>query len=349
MAESDETVQKASQEALNFCKNIKNEDIESCLFKDELVNVSDDGKTLGELIINVQKVLHSGEVALLVHASSQGKVDDFPTGTTLTAYVRHDLSLIEQHHQEFVKVPEHELEKITTMKVDYEENILTVNMQITQGAETKTNSYSYPLDDVEGLITEGSNLILQRLLAKMEVQEFNDLVFLNIDPESGKIFPGTYKSLPERMQSVDKKQISVLGIERTVLSANELPCTWQSFFMDDGHLTMRVQIGSPHVVTVETVPQRIDRDDYEQKPIFVKKPLNWEEDAELKSIFLERKEALKADHFTYLREHPDAQALLADFMQFVLLRKPNDIIEFAGEFFSSFSASLPETSSYKHS
>lgn len=349
MGENDENVQKASQDALNFCKNINKEDIESCLFKDELVNVSNDDKTLGELTINVEKVLHSGEVVLLVHAFSQGKIDDVSAGTSLTAYVRHDLSLIEQHHQEFVKVPDHELEKITTMKANYEENVLTVNTQITQGSETKSHSYSYPLNDVEGLITEGSNLILQRLLAKMEVQEFNDLVFLNIDPESGKLFPGTYKSLPERMQNVDKKEISVLGIERTVLSANELPGTWQSFFMDDGHLTMRVQVGSPHVVTVETVPQRIDRDDYEQKPIFVKKPLNWEEDAELKSIFLERKEALKADHFTYLREHPDAQALLADFMQFVLLRKPDDIIKFAGEFFSSFSASLPETSSYKHS
>lgn len=347
MAEEPESIPTASKEALEFCKNIRSSDIDACLFKDELVNVGEDGKTLGELTISIEKTVYAGEIVLLIHASSQGKVEDVPTGTSLTAYVRPNLSVIEQHHQEYIKVPNHELEKTTSMK--REQDSFNVKRQVTQGTETRSYSHSYSLNEVEGLVTEASNLLLQRLLAKMEVQDFEDLTFLTIDSESGKLFPSRYKSLPERTQKVGAKEISVLGIERTVSSASDLPCTWQSFFMDDGHLTMRVQVGSPFVVTVEIIPHRIEKEEYEEKPIFGKKPLNWEEDAELHSVFLERKEALKADHFTYLRQHPDAQALLADFMQFVLLHKPDDVVKFAGSYFTSFSAVLPESSSYKHS
>ena len=35
-----------------------------------------------------------------------------------------------------------------------------------------------------------------------------------------------------------------------------------------------------------------------------------------------------------MRNHPELKALLADFTQFLLLRKPDDVVEFAAEFFS---------------
>nr|XP_039255258.1 ciliogenesis-associated TTC17-interacting protein-like [Styela clava] len=339
----------ASSEALEFIKNIQKDDIETCLFKDELVTVSEDNKTLGELTISIEKVAYAGDVVLLIHVNSHGKVDDTPTGTTITAYVRSDLTVIEQHHQEYVKVPNHELEKNTVMKRNNETNTFQVERQVTQGNQTRSESHEFPINDIEGLVTEGSNLLLQRLLAKSELQDYENLVFITIDPDSGKIFPSTYKALQERTQKVGKKEITAKGIERNLQSASDLPSTWQSFYMDDGHLTMRIQVGSPSVSMIEIVPQKIEKEEHEEKPIFTKKPLNWEEDEELHSMFLERKETLKAGHFTYLREHPDAQALLSDFFQFVLLRKPDDVVKFAGDYFSSFSAVLPESSSYLHS
>ena len=57
-------------------------------------------------------------------------------------------------------------------------------------------------------------------------------------------------------------------------------------------------------------------------------------------------EELKGDHAMYMRRHPELRALLADFMQFLLLRKPDDVIAFSAEYFASFSPSMPSPSPY---
>ena len=46
---------------------------------------------------------------------------------------------------------------------------------------------------------------------------------------------------------------------------------------------------------------------------------------------------LADDHATYMRKHPELKALVADFLQFVLLRKPDNVCDFASDFFSAFS------------
>lgn len=119
-------------------------------------------------------------------------------------------------------------------------------------------------------------------------------------------------------------------------------------------------------------------------------PLDWEEDMQTQSEFLDKKvhhiycfytyrkysfllkmgfyplnrtevyillwqEELKADHASYLKEHPEVRALLSDFMQFLLLRKPDDVFQSAREYFGPFASSHPPESnvtvesSWKHS
>ena len=47
-----------------------------------------------------------------------------------------------------------------------------------------------------------------------------------------------------------------------------------------------------------------------------------------------------------MRHHPELRALLADFLQFLLLRKPEDVIEFAADYFAAFSTKIPDPSPY---
>jgi len=49
-------------------------------------------------------------------------------------------------------------------------------------------------------------------------------------------------------------------------------------------------------------------------------------------------------HNVYMRQHPELKALLADLVQFLLLRKPHDVVEFAADYFSSFATKMPGTS-----
>ena len=49
------------------------------------------------------------------------------------------------------------------------------------------------------------------------------------------------------------------------------------------------------------------------------------------------KEELISNHRTYISHKPEMRALLEDFCQFVLLRKPDDVCSFASNYFGSFS------------
>lgn len=46
-------------------------------------------------------------------------------------------------------------------------------------------------------------------------------------------------------------------------------------------------------------------------------------------LFSLTQEELKADYSSYIRQHPEIKALLGDFLQFLLLRKPQDVFSFA--------------------
>jgi len=337
-----------SPAAQQFLSSIDEEELHLCMFTDDLVTISDDGNTTGEFSANVEKVIKGGDDLILVQASSHGKVDGTPMGTTITAYLRYnDLSLVKQEHFEYVKVVGHELEKRTEMTVDQDTGDLTLQRQVIMGDEIQKAEYSFPKEEIHGFVTEGTNVVLQRLMVRTGIHE--DLAFVTIDSESGKLVQTVYKTLPERHQTVNDQELLVTGLERSVLSVADLPYTWQSFFMPDGHLTMRVQVGSPAIVTLEKVPRLIEREEVEEKPTFEKKSLNWEEDMELNSIFKQNKEKLAAGHDTYLRRHPEAQALLADFFKDVLLRKPDDVTQFAANYFGNFSVNHPPAPSYAHS
>ena len=50
-------------------------------------------------------------------------------------------------------------------------------------------------------------------------------------------------------------------------------------------------------------------------PDFGKGKLHWEDDIEMLSHFLDRKEELKEDHVNYMKRHPELKAILGDFLQ----------------------------------
>ena len=50
-------------------------------------------------------------------------------------------------------------------------------------------------------------------------------------------------------------------------------------------------------------------------PDFGKGVLHWEDDIEMLSQFLDRKEELKEDHVNYMKRHPELKAILGDFLQ----------------------------------
>lgn len=335
-------VPKASPDAIAYLEDlIPEEDFKYVMFDDNLVTVSDAGKELGEFTVTVEPTRYKGLECFLIHANSHGSIDGVPCGTSITCHVSKCLETLEQHHHEYVKLDNCPLDRKTFM-VRHSDGY-TINRVITQGEDVQRTTKNLPAEQMKGFISEGSNLLLHRLLIEKSME--GELQFISFDSETN-LCPAIYKNLDERTQTVEDVELRVYGIERTIHSTMDLPTTWQSYFMNDGHLTNRVQVGSPVTMKLAKVPQRIERDEETPKPVFEKKDINWEEDMQLHSQFLDRKEELKGDHATYMRHHPECRALLADFLQFLLLRKPDDVIEFAADYFSAFSTSMPDPSPY---
>ncbi|XP_076471459.1 ciliogenesis-associated TTC17-interacting protein-like [Babylonia areolata] len=333
---------KASEKALAYVQSLVPEtDFKYVMFDDNLVTVSDTGKELGEFTVTIEPTKFRGQECFLIHANSHGAIDGVPCGTSITCHVSKNMETLEQNHHEYVKLENCPLDRKTII-IRQGDNYV-INRVITQGEDVQRTSRSVSHDTMKGFISEGSNLLLHRIFIGKGLPE--ELHFISFDSETN-LCPAIYRSLEERTQTIEGVELRVFGVERTINSNVDLPTTWQSYFLNDGHLSNRVQVGSPVTMKLQRIPTMIERDEEPPKPVFEKKELNWEEDMQMYSKFLDRKEELKNDHTVYMRHHPELKALLADFLQFLLLRKPDDVIAFAAEYFAAFSTTMPASTPY---
>ncbi|XP_058258807.1 ciliogenesis-associated TTC17-interacting protein [Hemibagrus wyckioides] len=336
---------KASIEALEFLSSIASKDVDQCLFVDSMVTVSDTGRELGEFCVSVQKASYNDEPCYLVHANSHGAIDNIPCGTSITAYLSRSLDTLEENHNEYMKLQEHALDK--KLHIVRQSTHLVVNTVITEKDEVKKQAFTFPLHSLQGFVSEASNLLILRILAKRKKVPEN-LTFLSLDTNT-QIGVSTYRELEVKKQLIGEEVVEVFGIERTVSSAEKIPATWHCYFLPDGHLANRVQVGSSVTMSLLHLPPIDSEDERGRKSVIEKKPLVWEEDIELYSKFIDRKEELKADHSSYVRQHPELKALLADFLQMLLLRKPQDVFSFARDFFIPFDPQRPPDRSFNTS
>ncbi|KAF0047306.1 hypothetical protein F2P81_000939 [Scophthalmus maximus] len=273
---------KASDEAIAFMSSIEPAGMLKCVFPDSLVTASECGRELGKFSVTVEFACRLQQPCILLHAQSQGVIDDAPCGTTVTAYLSTNLEVLEEDYREYVKLEGHGLEKRCHMV--QHKGKLVINKVTTVGE---------------------SELGLKQL-------------------------------------DVGGETVEVFGMERTVHSVEDSPTTWQCYFLDDGHLASRVQVGSPVTMRLLRLPSQPEQG-------FEKIPLVWEDDMQMHSQFLDRKDELKADHTSYLKQNPDIRALISDFLQFLLLRKPDDVFQFARDYFLPFASHRPPESTLKAS
>lgn len=344
IASQHQTLPTSSEEAKEYLQSLETHDFERVLFDDNLITCSDTGKVLGEYEVSISPAVNQGRECFLLHANSHGAIDNIPCGTSIIAYVTKNLETLEQQHHEYVKLANHPLDRKTHI-IKHADNY-TVSRIISQGEDVQRKTHTFTHEEMTGFISEGSNLLLQRLLILKGTPDNFQLISFDSD---ANLCPTIYRSLPVRTQIIQQSEVETFGIERTINSAIDLPTTWQSYFMEDGHLTSRVQVGSPVTMRLVTLPPTIPIEEEIVRPTFEKKDLDWEDDMELYSKYLDKKEELKADYAYYMRKHPELKAMLADFVQFLLLRKPTDTIAFAADYFSSFSSKIPSTKPFLES
>ncbi|XP_059200935.1 ciliogenesis-associated TTC17-interacting protein isoform X2 [Centropristis striata] len=289
---------KASDGAAAFMSSVEPAELLKCLCSDSLVTVSEGGRHLGRFSVTLEFTWRAQQPCLLLHAQSQGAIEDSPCGTTVTAYLTTDLEVLEEDYHEYVKLEGHSLDKRCRM-VQHDGQML-MDKVTTVGEETTKESVSYPMSVLRGLVTEGSSLLLMRLFnLRQKVPEH--MTFLSLD-KGRHIIHTTFSELGLKQFEVGGESVEVFGVERVVHSVEDGPTTWHCYFLADGHLASRVQVGSPVTMTLLKLPSQVEKG-------FEKIPLVLEEDMQMRSKFLDRKEELMADHASYLRQHPEIRAL----------------------------------------
>uniref|UniRef100_A0A8C8VNE4 Ciliogenesis-associated TTC17-interacting protein n=1 Tax=Pelusios castaneus TaxID=367368 RepID=A0A8C8VNE4_9SAUR len=324
------------------------EELSPCLFAESLLMVSDRGQTLGQFSVSVQPACYEEpgeqeEDCYLVRATSQGTIDEVPCGSSLTAYISKRLETLEQHHWPGLLAPP--MRQAVSPQAQGMDGQPSPLLPISQQREVQTQSFSYNCASLRGLISEAANLLVLRVLARRRAVP-QDTIFLAFDT-AAHVCTSTYRAMGSQKQLVGTMEAEVFVVERALCPDEGIPMAWQFYFLSDGHLARRVQVGSPVTMLLQQMPVLID--EAEPRPIFEKKPLDWEEDMQLYSQFLDRKEELQAGHASYARRHPELSALLADFLHHLLLRKPNDVVTFAAEFFAPFATHRPPGSAFQTS
>uniref|UniRef100_A0A1I8HWI4 Ciliogenesis-associated TTC17-interacting protein n=1 Tax=Macrostomum lignano TaxID=282301 RepID=A0A1I8HWI4_9PLAT len=305
----------SSDSALAFLRELQEDDFTYLLFEDSLVSVSEQGKQLGEYKMSVEKAIKFGDPCLLVTASSHGLIDNVPCGTSISCYVTFNLETIEQRQHEYVKLENHPLDRrVDIVRCD---EGLRVTKNVVQGERKETASKVMPYGAMEGFISEGANLLLQRLLITKIFPSFFDV--LSFDSDSN-LCQASYTFLGEKSQLIGGQPVQVLGVQRVIQSMTDVPTSWQTYFLKDRRANP--QAGLPQAGAA----------------------VGGRSGAVLP--LLERKEAIKADHLSYMRDHPELSAMMSDFLQHLLLRKPANPVQSAAEYFASFSTRLPPQASF---
>ncbi|XP_037704713.1 probable hydrolase PNKD isoform X4 [Choloepus didactylus] len=261
------------------------------------------------------------------------------------SYLSGSLEVLEQHSHEFIKFLVLPMDrKISLLKQDDQ---LTMTRTVKEGEEVKTEVTNFPCKALAGFVSEAANLLLLRVMAWRQTVP-NNARFLALDTE-GKLCYSSYQALGFQKMQVGHQQAEVFIVEQTVHSNEGIPMSCQYYLFSDGHLAKRIQVGSPGFCIVTKMPILREEDETEPRPVFEKKPFLWEEDVELYSRFLDRKEELRLSHSSYLRHHPEARALVSDFLLFLLLRQPADVVTFAAEYFGPFAVRCPPTPTLRSS
>lgn len=61
----------------------------------------------------------------------------------------------------------------------------------------------------------------------------------------------------------------------------------------------------------------------------------FQDNIELMSEFLTRREEIEQSHSQYLAQHPELKAFLADYLQLLMHQKPEDVYKFTYEYFKA--------------
>jgi len=181
------------------------------------------------------------------------------------------------------------------------------------------------------LMTDATVFILQRVMPKIGIYEI-ELPFLDLDAKLVSI--SNLCSIGQRVKNFDGEPMDLVGIKRTHNLLHG-PNVYNIWMFEDGHIALRESETGQIQISAPKKPDLVS-DKEDELPKIQLKPLDWTKDIQLRSIYRQKAIEKSDSNSQYLHEHPQILQLLRDFYNATLSEKPEDIFQYAAEWFGVY-------------
>ncbi|XP_075210495.1 ciliogenesis-associated TTC17-interacting protein [Lycorma delicatula] len=296
----------------------------------EVLNVVNSKKVkIGEVKINTNIAQLWNFFEFIIHFSNELELDtEGVCGLTVTSRVRPNLITVEEKRFEHVKF----LQRMLLGELN------VVNF-VSEGANLMILK-SIALNGLTGKLKTKSVLIngtvcKSVLNTSISLQILSWFKAVHINQENQKkvgILSITFQIATREALNLNNHIYVTTKVTRLVqLHINSTTLKLETWLNENGHI-LRHSWGNTEI-SMQIDPLMNTENSLHTIPL----ENSWESDLQLASIYIDKMEKLKSVYKTYLYDYPETGALLSDFLFQVLLVKPSNVINFAINFFTSFS------------
>ncbi|CAH1118464.1 unnamed protein product [Phaedon cochleariae] len=277
---------------------------------------------------NVKKfAVHLSSQFSIEGGGKQVKVADGNAGSRITAWVDRNFHTLEEKRTEY----------FTDEEGQFNEKSLYVALQKNKYYLRTTSSPPdiqerkyYGLGKTHDFVGEGASFILMRYLA---VTRYTGSLELSTTYINGDMCRNIYECTGPKMGSVNDKNMEVCKIYRYIIEKCGIEHHCVTVLTVHGQIISQEWEGCNFILNINPVQYVDDGKPCPYDRLILEK--TWIDDMELLSKYLDCKTEAELKMKTYSADHPEMKDILADYLNNILLLKPENILTFTMDFFES--------------
>ncbi|XP_018576523.1 ciliogenesis-associated TTC17-interacting protein [Anoplophora glabripennis] len=263
----------------------------------------------------------------LVHFSSQFDVEGCNAGSNITAWVDRYLHTLEEKREEFLLQTNGDINEKTIYAAIQNQKYYMRHTSVLENLEIRKY---YPFFVTKNLVLEGASFILMRYLA---ITQFAGTIELSTMYINGEMCRNIYECIGPKPGEVNGKKIDVCKIYRYVIEECGIEHNSVTVLTTYGRIITQEWEGCNYILNMNPL-QYVGE---EEPPSYDRLVMSkiWMDDMQLMSKYLDCKTTAEREMKTYMADHPEIKELIADFVQNVLLLKPENILLFTKDYFQN--------------
>ncbi|XP_071057156.1 ciliogenesis-associated TTC17-interacting protein [Onthophagus taurus] len=190
----------------------------------------------------------------------------------------------------------------------------------------------YSFGKASKYIAEGTNFLLHRYLAIIRYIGVFELSAMYIN---GDMCRNIYDCTGPESELINDVKLDICKIERTIIEECGIEHKCYTTLTLQGQLIRQEWEGTPYFLQVNPMAKVSNQKPCGNEQILLKH--NWEGDMQLFSNYLDEKVRAEMRIKSYMGDHPEFKGIIMDYINAILLLKPEDILDFTMNHFMSFS------------